>query len=190
MRGEIVFLDTNVLYGALKRDMLLTLALTCDVDLKWSAYVLQELSHHLTAYFVERGAPDAVARVNALTKQMNTAYPRALLATSETVDIGTGWPDQDDEKIVVDALRAGAGLIVTDNLRDFPRALLEPLGLAASSADEFLGHLTLRHRGKVERRLAAWLMQRTRPKYSRSQLVARLREIGMPAFSDALTQLL
>ena len=185
-----MFLDTNVLFGGLKRDLTLTFALACGVEVRWSNHVLGELTRHLSEYYAQRGIGDPSARVASLLRRMNGAFARALDTVSAVGDIGSGWPDEDDERVVKDALSAGASLIVTDNLRDFPRGLLAPLELEALSADAFLERLTREGRLDVEEALDDWLVQRTRPSYTRKQLLARLGQVGLTRFRATLSEVL
>jgi hypothetical protein len=43
--------------------------------------------------------------------------------------------------VLAAAIQAGAGVIVTFNLRDFPSAVLETYGIEAQHPDEFITHL-------------------------------------------------
>lgn len=49
----------------------------------------------------------------------------------------SGLPDPDDAHVVAAALKTQAALIVTENLNDFPAAVLESLNLEAK-ADAFI----------------------------------------------------
>ena len=61
-------------------------------------------------------------------------------------------PDPDDIHVVEAALTAGADVIVTENIRDFPKKALAPMGLRAETADQFVFGL-LQH--EPERTLSA-----------------------------------
>jgi hypothetical protein len=46
--------------------------------------------------------------------------------------------DPDDAHVLAAAIESGAAVIVTENVADFPAKLLEPHGVVAMKADEFL----------------------------------------------------
>ena len=49
-----------------------------------------------------------------------------------------GLPDPGDAHVLAAALKTQAQTIVTENLRDFPAAILAPFGIEARSADDFI----------------------------------------------------
>ena len=51
-------------------------------------------------------------------------------------------PDPRDRHVLQTAITAGAPLILTENLRDFPNKVLEPLGIRKSALDPFMIYLT------------------------------------------------
>ncbi len=50
-------------------------------------------------------------------------------------------PDLNDRHVLAAAIRAGAGVIVTSNLTDFPKETLTKYGIEAQHPDEFIMHL-------------------------------------------------
>ncbi|MDQ0469799.1 hypothetical protein QO011_002815 [Labrys wisconsinensis] len=50
-------------------------------------------------------------------------------------------PDPDDRHVLAAAIRAGASVIITYNLRDFPKAALDPFSIEAQHPDAFIAHL-------------------------------------------------
>ena len=131
-------LDTSVLWPSLQRDFLLSLAVERLYRPLWSEAVLAELEFHEAAKLTARGADaaDAEHRAFALVATMRGAFEDALVVGWEHLAGTYGLPDVDDEHVVAAAVTAGADVIVTANLRDFPAALL-PGELQAVPPAEF-----------------------------------------------------
>lgn len=132
-------LDTSVLWPSLQRDFLLSMAVELIYRPVWSQTILDELQFHEARKLEHRdGVPaeEAAARAARLVGQMSTAFADALVEGWEPLEGTYGLPDPDDEHVVAAAHLAGAGVIVTSNLKDFPQHLL-PNGLTAQSPQEF-----------------------------------------------------
>jgi hypothetical protein len=117
-------LDTCVLWPSLQRDVLLSFAIEGIYRPVWSSAILDELEYHEEEKLVERDGVDAgVARSRAvrLIAMMRAAFDDAEAQGWEALDGTFGLPDVDDEHVVAAAVVAGAGVIVTHNLRDFSR---------------------------------------------------------------------
>lgn len=69
---------------------------------------------------------------------MNLAVRDVLVTGHEPLVDGLTLPDPDDRHVLAAAIRAGAQVIVTFNLRDFPAAALEPYGVEAKHPDAFV----------------------------------------------------
>jgi hypothetical protein len=69
---------------------------------------------------------------------MNCAVPDALVTGHESLVENLALPDADDRHVLAAAIRAGAQLIVTLNLKDFPEAQLAPFGVEAVHPDHFI----------------------------------------------------
>ncbi|MFT4188364.1 MAG: PIN domain-containing protein [Aeromicrobium sp.] len=115
-------LDTNVLWPSLQRDYLLTMAALGLYRPLWSEAILEELHEHETLKLIKRGAsPErAAARAEHLIGQMRRHFDDALVTGWEPLEGSFGLKDVDDEHVVAAAVVGGAGVIVTDNLPDFP----------------------------------------------------------------------
>ena len=185
-KPRIVFADTNVLFGALTRDLILSLSLGTEVEVHWTPQVIDELRRHLNAYFAKTNPEDGEFRVNGLIANMNASFATALIHLRDDLEIGDGWPDPDDEHVIRGALSAGADWIITDNLSDFPSELMRPLGLGAITADQYLEMLFNHYSVKVLTALDLWIASRSRPVHTRESLLVRLREVGMTGFAERL----
>lgn len=47
-------------------------------------------------------------------------------------------PDEYDSHVIAAAIKCRADLIVTENIKDFPRSVLEQYGIEAKTSDEFI----------------------------------------------------
>ena len=127
-----VVLDANVIYPFTLRDTLLRAAGEGLFQLYWSAEILDEAVRNLvasTTITAEQGA--------RLRAAMEKAFPEAEVTGYEALVAGM-QNDPKDRHVVAAAVKAGAQVIVSMNLRDF-HAL--PEGLEAQSPDEFLSNL-------------------------------------------------
>ncbi|MGX1690388.1 PIN domain-containing protein [Microbacterium sp. NPDC055442] len=131
-------LDTNVLWPSLQRDFLLSLAVEGAYRPTWSAVILEELEYHEAAKLTKRGIPtvEAAERAATLIAAMRREFIDAEVEGWEPLEGTFGLPDPDDEHVVAAAVIAGAGAIVTENLRDFPADKIPPT-IQVLSAREF-----------------------------------------------------
>ncbi len=137
--GGGAVLDACVLYPTILREVLLDVAGAGLFAPVWSARILAEWRHAAARLGSEA---DAVA--GAEIAQARAHFPRAEVAAEEAAALAYDLPDPADRHVVAAALSARAGLIVTANLRDFPRRALAPAGLSAVHPDEFLTAIWLR----------------------------------------------
>lgn len=131
-------LDTSVLWPSLQRDFLLSLAVEGAYRPTWSSAILDELEYHEEAKLVKRGIPiaEAASRAVTLIAAMRREFADAEVEGWEPLEGTFGLPDQDDEHVVAAAVIAGAGAIVTENLKDFAAGKI-PADIQVLSAREF-----------------------------------------------------
>ncbi len=131
-------LDTSVLWPSLQRDFLLSMAAEGLYRPIWSQAVLDELAYTEAAKRVRRGAEPGPARRAAewLVSQMQGAFDDACVTGWEPLVGSYGLPDPDDEHLVAASVVGGAGIIVSDNVKDLPSDLL-PDGLSVATAASF-----------------------------------------------------
>ena len=93
--------------------------------------------------------------------------------------------NEKDRHVLALAVYVGAPTIVTENVRDFPARLLEPLGVGAVRADEFaLAQVDLHHDG-VCASIAAMSARRRRAPKTPDEIVEALARY-LPAAMAAL----
>jgi predicted nucleic acid-binding protein len=128
------FYDANVLYPAELRNFLMHLALSGLFRAKWSAAVHEEW---ITNLLLNR--PDLSRQKLERTRMLMDRHAIDALVTGyERLIPGLHLPDPNDRHVLAAAMRGGADVIVTMNLKDFPAEILEPLGIEAQHPDDFI----------------------------------------------------
>src|SRR5262249_9025488 len=129
--------DACVLYPAPLRDLLMHLALTDLFRAKWTNAIHDEWMRHVLA-----DRPDLKREQIERTRDLMNAHVRDCLVEGYEALIPTlTLPDEQDRHVLAAAIHAGAEVIVTYNLRDFPKEALDPFGIAAQHPDDFICHL-------------------------------------------------
>lgn len=110
------------------------LAMTDLFRAKWSAHIHEEW---IAALLKQR--PDLRREQLERTKGVMDSHVRDCVVTGyEHLIDGLDLPDPNDRHVPAVAVRAGASLIVTENLCDFPSAALAQYGIEAIAPDDFV----------------------------------------------------
>jgi predicted nucleic acid-binding protein len=126
-----IVLDANVLYPFSLRDTLLRAASEGLFQAYWSEQILDEALRNL----IEAGM--TAAQAAGLRNAMERAFPEARVTGHEHL-MAALKNHEKDRHVVAAAVKVGAQVIVTSNLKDF-RDL--PAGIEAQSPDDFLVNL-------------------------------------------------
>jgi predicted nucleic acid-binding protein len=126
-----VILDANVLVPANLCDLLLRTAIAGLYHAYWSDDILEEVGRVL----VRLGVDEERARRRIATMK---AIPAVTVVTGYQALIPVMPCAEGDRHVQAAALLAGAELIVTNNLADFPPSALSQYNMQAKIADEFL----------------------------------------------------
>jgi predicted nucleic acid-binding protein len=109
----VVVYDAAVLYPAPLRDLLLRVARTGLVRAHWTEQILDECFRNILA-----NRPDLSVALLARTRElMNQAIPDVIVTGYQSLIDGLTLPDPDDRHVLAAAIRAGAQVIVTWNLK-------------------------------------------------------------------------
>lgn len=175
-----VVLDANVLFPFTLRDTLLRVAQHGLCQVYWSEEILAEATRNLIA--TGHMNDEQAARLMAA---MHSAFPEALVRGHEAL-IPAMPNEARDRHVSAAAVKAGAQLIITNNVRDFDPM---PHGVEAQRPDDFL--LDLLALAPVDmlallHRQAAALK---RPPVTRDELLVGLGKI-VPGFESAVRELI
>lgn len=119
-----VFLDANVLARPLTRTLVLVASGPTSFRVSWSRFAELEAERHL---------PPAAKPVRAVRERFGY-----VLAQTGASPERFGETDPGDRQIMADVIAAGAGFLVTDNVRHFGRGDLHGSGVSAVNPDLFL----------------------------------------------------
>ncbi|MDH1694438.1 MULTISPECIES: PIN domain-containing protein [unclassified Pseudomonas] len=129
--------DANVLYPAPLRDFLMNLALTGIYRARWSASIHDEWKRNLLLNRPDL-TPEHLDRTSSL---MDATVPDALVTDYDSLVEGLDLPDRDDRHVLAAAIKCNASVIVTFNLKDFPKAVLGAFDIEPLHPDDFIADL-------------------------------------------------
>ena len=174
-------LDTNVLAGALTRNILLSLAEAEFFRPRWSAEILDEFVRQFERRF---GDPEGAARQRAM---MERAFPEALVADYgsfiETLDL----PDPDDRHVLAAAIQTKAAVIVTENSQDFPAEVLARYNIEAVGADDFIADILDLAGSEAITALRLMRERFQNPAITPGTLIRKIEQRGLTQTADLLT---
>jgi predicted nucleic acid-binding protein len=128
----VALLDTTVLFPFYLRDTLLRAAELELYQARWSRDILAELQRVL----VEHRRTDET-QVRRLIRAMRAAFPEAEEVGYQSL-IESMTNDPGDRHVLAAAVHAKADVLVTSNVRHFPKRSVEPHGIQVQSANAFL----------------------------------------------------
>lgn len=104
---------------------------------RWSDMVHEEW---MAAVLLNR--PDMTRQQLERTRDLMNLHAEDCLVTGfEDLIEGLELPDPDDRHVLAAAIRSGASVIVTQNLKDFPQDRLDAYGIEAQHPDTFIVHV-------------------------------------------------
>lgn len=128
-----VFIDANVFFGARLRSLVLFMAQSKMFRARWTERVHDEWMRNVA----EKRTID-MSQLEKIRACMDRSVLNCLVTGYEPLEQSFHLPDPDDRHILAAAVKSGADLILTFNAKDFPKDLVEPLGIEICDPDEFL----------------------------------------------------
>lgn len=105
------------------------------VQAKWTDQIHQEWTGNLI-----NNRPEVKHAVQITREKMDTAVPDALVKDYESLISSISLPDPKDRHVLAAAVKCGAQIIVTTNLKDFPNDYLSGFDVEALHPDKFIEH--------------------------------------------------
>lgn len=175
-------IDANVLYPIVVRDYLLWLAYYELYTPKWSEKLLEEF----TAIFARKNLDITPERIDGQVKRMEKAFPDACVGNYESLIETIELPDKGDRHVMAVAVKCGAHIIVTYNLKDFPKDYLQSFGLEAIAPDDFLADLIDLSPERCCDAFREMILTKNNPPYDEQAYIAILRKNGLHQTADEL----
>lgn len=179
--GFAVVYDACVLYPAPLRDFLMWAATSELFAAKWTEQIHSEWSSNLL-----KRRPELQGHLPRTIELMNNAVPDCLVENYEGLIPGLSLPDPDDRHVLAAAIKSGAQLIITFNLRDFPQTALEPYGIEAVHPDNFLVQQFDLHEAKLLQAAKKHRASLTKPPQSVEAYLETLASNGLVVTVDRL----
>ncbi len=177
-------LDTNVIYPLWIRDLLLWFAFYELYTPKWSKNIFDEWISVMKRKGIEG------KEIKKRTKKMNLAFPDALVLNYESLIDTLELPDKNDKHVLAAAIKTNADLIITNNLKDFPKDYLLGFGLKAKNPDDFLTDIIdLSHKLSVQA-FKKLVLNKKNPPYNEYDVLDILRNNGLKGTADYLHALI
>ncbi len=180
----IAVLDACVLYPAPVRDILLNIAQTRLYSAKWSDKINTEWTRNLL-----KNRPDLKeANLIRTLGEMNNSFTEANVTGFEHLIPTIELPDLDDRHVVACAIQCEAEIIVTKNLKDFPKEALEKFSIVAQHPDDFICNLFKIDEKTLQKALNKQLKTLKNPPQTKEQLLATFRKNDLIKAAELFAQ--
>jgi hypothetical protein len=133
-KPAVAVFDACILYPFHVRNILVQAAVDRLVEARWTDEIHDEWIRNLAT-----SAPAIpMERLQNTRRLMNDALPEAMVSGYKHHVPAVNLPDPDDRHVVAAGIAAGAAIILTWNLRDFPANELKRFGLRRETPDAFM----------------------------------------------------
>lgn len=166
-------LDTNVIYPIEIRDLLFWFAFYDLYTPKWSKHIFDEWVHVMKRKGVN--SKEIKKRVDNVQR----AFPDAMVENYEVLIDSLKLPDTKDRHVLAAAIKTNANIIVTNNLKDFPKVYLSTFGLSAKSADDFITDTIDLNPKQAVMAFRKLVQNKTKPDLDEFEVLDRYRNIGL-----------
>jgi len=126
------------------------------------------------------------SQIDETIYSMETAIPDALVEPDAALIGSLQLPDPNDCHVLATAIQCRASVIMTFNLRDFPREVLRPFGVEAQHPDDVVARLSLLNRRAVIEVVRKHRAKLIKPRLDADAYLNALRKQGLVQTSKIL----
>lgn len=177
-------LDACVLYPAPVRDVLLSVAAEGCFKPFWSHMIHNEWQRNLLINRKDLSQE----QLNKTANLMDRCFQSANVNDFHHLIDDLTLPDSSDRHVLALAIRVDARFIITNNLKDFPKANLRRYSIKSISADDFLCDIFRQSEELVLEGLRAQRKRLKSPPKSQSEFIETLKNNGLSEFSKNLKE--
>jgi predicted nucleic acid-binding protein len=183
-KPPVAVYDACVLYPFHLRNVLIQCAFDGLVEARWTDDIHGEWMRNLAA-----NTPAlSTERLELTRDRMKAVLPEPDEVNYRPLIEDLKLPDRDDRHVLAAAIAGKASVIVTWNLKDFPRRDLSPYGITGKSPDDFLVdlHIAFPEALLSSARLARLNLRKTTPTIE--GFINALQQNGLKKFATLLGQ--
>lgn len=174
-----VLLDANVLYPVYLCDALLRFAYAGLFQARWNEEILDEMARNVKA----NGSESRHDSVDRRVQHMKRSFPDAMVVGYEGL-VPSMTNHHKDRHVLAAAVTGRADLIVTSNLKHFPRSACEPYNIDVRGPDDFLCYQwDLEDREFLTSVLERWASGLAKPPLTLERLLEERLARSAPEFS-------
>ncbi len=184
----IALCDACVLYSITLADLLTSLGQAGIFQPRWTHEIHEEWIRNVLENRRESGLITR-EKLEIRRDAMTEAVENSLVEDYESLIPSLTLPDADDRHVLAAAIKAGADLILTTNLKDFPPQTLSDWNLTAKHPDDFTAELLDTDQEIVIAVVKEMRARRKRPPINAEDFLAQLKRQGLKNFTDQLKRL-
>lgn len=148
---------------------------------------MDETEKAITIILSKKNYDDAVERAAQARNIMNQAFAEASVVNFERHANAIGrLPDEGDRHVIAAAIKSKANIIVTENLKDFPRKILASYGIEAKSSDEFIADAIDLNPSLAKDAIKRMLLRLDRPEQTPETLLLDMEKTGLTQSAEQL----
>lgn len=179
----VALLDANVLFPVRVRDVLFSFAHEGLFRARMTEEILDEWRRNLV-----RLKPSVEASIDRQIAIIREDFDECLVTGHMPLVAGLALPDKDDRHVLAAAIRCSAQVIVTENHRDFPPAVLDDYSIETVGADDFLVGTYQLYPIEAARTLRKIRTRYRKPPMSASDFLFDLTRSGLPKLAAIARQ--
>ena len=180
-----VIYDACVLFPNVLRDLLMELATRDLYRAKWTNEIHDEWIRNVHQ---RKGIP--LDKLNRIKEKMNEHVRDSLVTDYHWIIPNLNLPDPGDRHVLAAAIKSKAEVIVTANLKDFPRSELERHDIEAQHQDTFISNLIDLDSLAVIEAVKTCHQRRRNPPCLLNEYLIRLQKQELPTTVSMLRELI